>query len=321
MIGRTELEAAQEIVYRFFGPTPSYAWPNLAQALGLDIWLKHENHTPTGAFKVRGGLCYLDALTKRTPGKGVISATRGNHGQSLAYAARAYDVPCTIVVPHGNSREKNEAMRAFGAELIEIGRDFDEAVPHARLISEERDLHFVPSFAPELVAGVGTYSYEFLQAAEPDVVYVPIGLGSGICGMITARDALGLKTRIVGVTSTEADAYARSFEAGHTVNTNSALTFADGMAVRTPSEDAFAIIQRGADHIVTVTDREIADAIRLIFSTTHTLAEGAGAAAVAAIAKERAQLAGQRVGAVLSGQNIDSDWMETILGGHHPTVS
>ena len=302
-----ELEAAAALVHAAFPPTPSHAWPLLAARLGTEAWVKHENHTPCGAFKVRGGVTYMDALVRRDPlVRGVISATRGNHGQSLAYAGRRAGIGVTIVVPHGNSAEKNAAMRALGARLIEHGSDFDAAREEARAIAAREGLEFAPSFHPALVVGVATWALEMFRAAPPpDVLYVPIGLGSGICGAIRARDLLGLGTEIVGVQAAGAPAYALSFAAGHVVETNQADTRADGMATRQPDAEALAIIRAGASHIVTVTDQEIAAALRAYWTDTHNLAEGAGAAPLAAALKEKDRLAGRRVALVLSGGNID----------------
>jgi threonine dehydratase len=301
------LEAAARIVHAAMPPTPQYAWPLLSARLGAEAWVKHENHTPTGAFKVRGGLVFLDRLKAARPDlPGIISATRGNHGQSLAYAGRRHGVAVTIVVPHGNSTEKNAAMRAFGAELIEQGADFDAAREHAAALAAERGLVFAPSFAPDLVAGVASYALELFRAAPPlDVVYVPVGLGSGICGVIAARDALGLATEVVGVQSTGANAYALSFAAGHVVTTNHATTNADGMATRVPDAEALAIIRRGAARIVEVTDDAVAEAVRAYWTDTHNLAEGAGAAPLAAAMAERPRIAGKRIGLILCGGNID----------------
>jgi len=303
------LEAAAALIHRVFPTTPQYAWPLIAIRTGVETWVKHENHTPTGAFKVRGGIVYMDRLTRERPSvPGVISATRGNHGQSLAYSGARLGVPVTIVVPLGNSREKNAAMQAQGAQLVEHGADFDAAREEAMRLAKERGLEFAPSFAPDLVKGVATYALELFRAAPPlDALYVPIGLGSGICGCILARDLLGLKTEIVGVQSTEADAYARSFAAGHVVTTPSANTRADGMATRLPDAAALAIIARGAARIVTVTDDEIAAAIRAYWQDTHNLAEGAGAAPLAALMQEAAQMRGRRVATILCGGNIDLD--------------
>jgi threonine dehydratase len=309
MFDLKQLEHAHTIVGAAMPPTPAHAWPLLSERLGATAIVKHENHTPTGAFKVRGGLVYLDRLKRERPGTaGIISATRGNHGQSLAFAARRYGVPATIYVPHGNSVEKNQSMRAFGADLVEHGDDFQEAREEAYRRAEASGLEMVPSFHSDLVMGVATYALELLRAApDLDILYVPIGQGSGICGCILARDLLGLRTEIVGVQSTEAPSYALSFAAGAVVRTNSSNTLADGMATRVPDEDALAIIRKGASHIVQVTDDEVAQAVRAYWTDTHNLAEGAGAAALAAALQEKAKLRGKRVGLILTGGNIDFD--------------
>src|SRR3954471_18717403 len=323
MFTRAELEAVLPVVRAGMPPTPQFAWPLLRRRTGVDVVVKHENHTPTGAFKVRGGLVYIDRLKREQPDvKGVITATRGNHGQSLAFACARTGIACTVVVPLGNSAEKNAAMQAFGAELIEHGRDFDEARERAVALAQERGYAYGKSFAKDLVLGVATYAYE-LFTAEPDLaaVYVPIGLGSGVCGVIGARDALGHRARVIGVTSERANTYRLSLDAGRLVPTNSAATFADGMAVRIPDATAFGIIQRGAERLVEVTDDEIAEAIRVLYSDTHTLAEGAGAAAFAALMKEREKLNGQRAAVIVSGQNIDRPWMATVLNGGTPQVA
>ena len=319
-IAKSDIEAAADIVYRTFGPTPAYAWPLLARRVGCEVWVKHENHTPIGAFKVRGGLVYMDELARSgRPVAGVISATRGNHGQSIALAAAKAGVPAVIYVPEGNSVEKNAAMEAFGAELVVHGRDFDAAREACEQAAEERGLHMVPSFHMALVRGVATYAMEFFQAApDLDVAYVPIGMGSGICGMIAARDALGLSTDIVGVVSSGAPTVALSFEAGRPVPTNEARTFADGMACRIPNEAALGIVREGAARIVTVTDDEFAEAMRCFYEDTHNLAEGAGAAALAALMRERDRLAGKKAGVVLSGGNIDRGVYLDVLNGATP---
>ncbi|RMD62234.1 MAG: threonine dehydratase [Alphaproteobacteria bacterium] len=311
------IEAAAERVHGTMAPTPQYRWPLLCTRTGAEVWVKHENHTPTGAFKVRGGLVYMaDLATRRGGVAGVIAATRGNHGQSIAFAARAYGLRAVIVVPHGNSVEKNRAMRALGAELIEHGHDFNAAQEHAVALAAKEGLHMVPSFHELLVRGVATYSLELLRAvSDLDTVYVPIGLGSGICGMIAARNALGLRTRIVGVVAERAAAYALSFAAGKPVATDCADTMADGVAVRIPDAQALAIIRTGAERIVTVTDAEIAAAMRAYFADTHNVAEGAGAAALAALIQERERMAGRRVGVVLSGGNVDTALYQRILAG------
>ncbi|MFL6840404.1 MAG: threonine dehydratase [Bradyrhizobium sp.] len=309
MFDLRELERAHEIVGAALPPTPAHAWPLLAERLGAAVVVKHENHTPTGAFKVRGGLVYVDRLKRERPGTpGLISATRGNHGQSLAFAASRYRLPVTIYVPRGNSVEKNRAMRAFGANLVEHGEDFQAAREEAVRRADASDLHMVPSFHRDLVLGVATYALELLRKApDLDLLYVPIGQGSGICGCILARDLLGLKTEIVGVQSTEAASYALSFAAGTVVTTETSNTLADGMATRIPDADAFAVIRQGASRIVQVTDAEIGAAIRAYWTDTHNLAEGAGAAALAAALQERHRLHGKRVGLILSGGNIDFD--------------
>ena len=323
MFTLAELEAAVPVVRAAMPPTPQFAWPLLRQRTGVDVVIKHENHTPTGAFKVRGGIVYVDRLKHERPQvKGVITATRGNHGQSLAFACGRAGIACTVVVPFGNSTEKNAAMQAFGAELIEHGRDFDEARERAAEIAQERGYEYGKSFDNDLVLGVATYAHE-LFTAEPklDAVFVPIGLGSGICGVIGARDALGHKAQVFGVVSDRANTYKLSLDAGRLVPTNSALTFADGMAVRIPDAQAFAIMQAGMAGLIEVTDDAVADAIRALYTDTHTLAEGAGAAAFAALMGERDKLKGKRVAVIVSGQNIDRPWMATVLGGGTPAVA
>jgi threonine dehydratase len=327
MFDLAELERAHEIVGQAVPPTPAHAWPLLAQRLGADVVVKHENHTPIGAFKVRGGLVYLDRLKREQPKvPGIISATRGNHGQSLAFAAGRAGVPATIYVPHGNSIEKNRAMRAFGAELVEHGEDFQAAREESARHAARAGLHMVPSFHRDLVLGVATYALEFLRAApDLDVIYVPIGQGSGVCGCILARDLLGRNTEIVGVQSTEAPSYALSFAAGGLVTTETSNTHADGMATRIPDEEALAIIRKGASRIVQVTDDEVGAAIRAYWTDTHNLAEGAGAAALAAALKEKSKLQGRRVGLILSGGNIDFDlfqrWVGTDVTPGHRAVA
>ena len=287
-------------------PTPQYAWPLLNQRAGCEVWVKHENHTATGAFKVRGGIVLIDALKRAKPKlPGVISATRGNHGQSIAWSGRRHGLRTVIVVPHGNSRDKNLAMRAWGAELIEHGRDFDEAKDHAAMLARDQGLEFIGPFHPELVAGVGSYALELFSAvADLDAVYVPIGCGSGICGLIAWRDALGLKTKIIGVVSEQADCYALSFEAGKPLETPSANTFADGMAVRVPVPAALDMVRAGAERIVRVSEDEIKAAVRHFYTDTHNLIEGAGAAPLAALMKDQARKGG-RVALIASGGNID----------------
>ena len=307
MASLSPLETAAEVVHRTMSPTAQICWPLLGERCGCEVWVKHENHTPIGAFKLRGGLVYIDDLVKRQPDvTGVVAATRGNHGQSVALAARANGLRAVIVAPYGNSVEKNRAMRALGAELVEYGNDFNAAHDHAVQLAEERGLHMLQSFHPLLVRGVSTYGLELFRAVpDLDTVYVPIGLGSGICGAIAARDALNLGTRIVGVTAEQAPTYSLSFEAGKPVPTNSCDTIADGVAVRTPDADALDIILKGAERIVTVSESDILAAMGHYFSDTHNVAEGAGAAPLAALLNERNRMRGRKVGLVLSGGNLD----------------
>lgn len=316
MFDLAELERAHRIVGAAMPPTPAHAWPLLAQRLGTPVVVKHENHSPIGAFKVRGGLTYLDRLKREQPDvAGIISATRGNHGQSLAFAAWQAGIPATIYVPHGNSVEKNRAMQAFGARLVEHGADFQAAREESVRHAERAGLHMVPSFHRDLVLGVATYALELLRAApDLDVIYVPIGQGSGICGCILARDLLGRKTEVVGVQSTGAPSYALSFAARKVVTTETSDTLADGMATRIPDREALEIIWKGASRIVQVTDAEIGAAIRAYWTDSHNLAEGAGAAALAAALSEKDRLRGKRVGLILSGGNIDFDLFQRWVG-------
>ena len=313
---RKELEDGARLVHEVVPPTPQYSWPLLNERAGTEVWVKHENHTATGAFKIRGGLVLAAEIKRRDPKvAGVISATRGNHGQSVAFAGRRHGLRSVIVVPHGNSREKNAAMRAWGAELIEHGRDYDAARVHAHRLSTEQGLFYIGPFHRELVVGVGSYAMElFLGAPELDEVYVPIGCGSGICGVIAWRDALGLKTRVVGVVSENAPCYALSFETGRPVETPTANTFADGVAVRVPVAEALDAILSGADRIVQVSDDEVKAAMRDLYRCTHNLAEGAGAAPLAALVKDGAKR-GSRFGVILSGGNIDREMYLEALGG------
>jgi len=312
------LENAAALVHSIMPPTPQIAWPRLAERAGCTVIVKHENHTPAGAFKIRGGIVFMQSLADHgTRPPGLISATRGNHGQSLAFSGRRAGLPVTIVVPQGNSLEKNAAMRAFGASLIETGRDFDEARETAMRMSEERGLLMVPAFHKDLVRGVATYALELFRATPRlDTVYVPIGLGSGICGLIATRDLLQLETEIVGVVSSEADCYAQSFEKGRLVTTETAITLADGMACRVPMQDAFEVIRRGAARILRVSDAEISDAIRAYHEDTHNLAEGAGAAPLAALLQERERQHGKRVALILTGGNIDRGLYAEIVGAN-----
>lgn len=310
-----ELEAASALISRHLAPTPQIAWPLLSKRAGCEVWVKHENHTPIGAFKVRGGLVYMDDLKRRRPEvAGVITATRGNHGQSVAFAARALGLDATIVVPRGNNPEKNAAMRALGGTLVEHGHDFQAAYEETARLAAERKLFMVPPYHPLLVRGVGTYSLELLRATDGlDAVYVPIGMGSGISGMIAARDALKLRTRIIGVVAEQAPAYALSFAERRAVATNSADTLADGLACRVPDEAALAVILDGAERVVTVSEDAILEAMGHYVTDTHNLAEGAGAASLAALLGEKAKMAGKRVGLVLSGGNADSALLRRAL--------
>lgn len=310
---RSKIESAANVIYETMPPTPQYRWPLLCQRIGVELWLKHENHTPVGAFKVRGGLVYFAEHAERLTG-GVICATRGNHGQSIAFAASQHNIPVTIVVPRGNSVEKNAAMKGLGAELIEKGEDFQESLEYALGLAGERHLSFVPSFDPALVCGVATYSWELFRAVEDlDVLYVPIGLGSGICGALAARDALNLSTEIVGVVSAHAPAYLRSFDKGKATECAATTRIADGMACRKPNEEAFEVILDQVSRIVAVTDDQVEQAMRDIFECTHNVAEGAGAAAVAAVTSEADKLKGKQVAAPLCGGNVDRNVFATIL--------
>lgn len=303
------LQKAADLVHRVMPATPQFHWPQLSERMGAEVWVKHENHTPIGSFKLRGGLVYFDELVRREPRiPGVIAATRGNHGQSIAFAARRHGLKATIVVPHGNSREKNAAMRAWGARLIEHGADFQEALEYAGNMAGQLGLHFVPSFHEALVRGVASYSLELFRAVgDLRTLYVPIGLGSGICGAVAARDALGLSTEIVGVVSAAAPAYAESYAAGKAVARAVGPSIADGVACRVPNDEALGIILAGVERVVAVSEAEIAAALRDLFTGTHNVAEGAGAAALAAAAQERDRIQGRRIGVVQTGSNIDRD--------------
>ena len=316
MIPLDELEQAAGLVAPHVAPTPQHCWPLLARRAGCEVWVKHENHTPIGAFKIRGGLVYLDHLKRENPGAtGVIAATRGNHGQSIACAAGHVGLEAVIVVPEGNSREKNAAMAAQGGQLVVHGHDFQAALEHARERAAAEGLVMVESFHPKLVAGVASYSLELLRAVpDLDALYVPIGLGSGICGALAARDALGRKAQVIGVVAENAPCYALSFAAGEAVSTNGADTFADGLACRVPVAEAVAAINRGVERVVTVSESEMKTAMRAYFTDTHNIAEGAGAAALAALLKEKDAMAGKTVGLVLSGGNIDRARYLEILG-------
>ncbi len=311
-----QIETAARNVYAAMPPTPQYCWPLLCQRLGCEVWVKHENHTPVGAFKLRGGLAYFASLAHQEAPPGVLSATRGNHGQSVALAARRHGLAARIVVPFGNSVEKSAAMRALGAELIEHGDDFQQAREYAARLAGELGWHLVPSFHPLLVAGVASYALELLRAVgDLATVYVPIGLGSGICGVVAVRDALRLPTEVVGVVSAHARAYAASFADRELREAPVTTVLADGMACRTPQPEALEVIWRGVDRIVEVTDDEIAAAMCSLFTATHNVAEGAGAAALAAAMQEKSRLSGRRIALILSGGNVDREPFARVLGG------
>jgi threonine dehydratase len=310
-----QLDEAAELVYAAVSPTPQYRWPLLEQRAGAELWLKHENHTQVGAFKIRGGIVYMRHLKELRPAlSGVITATRGNHGQSVAFSARTNGLSATIVVPHGNSVEKNAAMLALGAELIEFGQDYQASREHAQRLSRERGLHFVPPFHEDLVRGVASFALEFLRnTPQLERVYVPIGMGSGVCAMIAARDALGLQTKIVGVVAKGAPAYALSFQERSVVTTETSETMADGLACRTPDDGALQIMLRGLERVVTVGDDEITRAMRVLFSDTHNVAEGAGAASLAAVLREAPHDKKSRIGAVITGGNVDAQTFASVL--------
>ena len=311
-----DIEAAAQLIYRDFPATPQYRWALLGERLGTECWLKHENHTPVGAFKIRGGLTYFDQLAQRGAlPREVISATRGNHGQSMGWAARRHGVACTIVVPRGNSHEKNAAMRALGVTLVEHGSDFQEAREHAMRLATERGAHMVPSFHTDLLRGVATYWWEFLRAVpHMAVAYVPIGQGSGACAAIAAKQALGHGVRIVGVVSSHATTYADSIAAGRVVESAVTTQLADGMACRVADQAALDILAPHLDHVVHVSDAEVAAAMHALYTDTHNAAEGAGAAALAAALQEKERLAGQAVGVALTGGNVDAAVFARVLG-------
>lgn len=310
-----ELDAAAEVVYRTLNPTPQINWPLLSERCGTQVWVKHENHLPTGAFKVRGGLYAMSRIAALSPKpSGVITATRGNHGQSVALAAAQYGLPVVIVVPHGNNPEKNAAMQALGAELIEHGEDFQEALEHSQGVAQDCGLFFVPSYHRDLVMGVASYGLELFRALpELDDVIVSVGMGSGLSGLIAARDALGADAKIYGVVAEQAPAYALSFQQKHVVITNNADTLADGLACRAPNETALNVMLEGAEDIFTVSEVEILQAIKVLMTDTHNMAEGAGAAALAAVLKEKGRFAGRNVAIVLSGGNADQALLGQVL--------
>ena len=314
-----EIEAAASIVYAEMQATPQYCWPLLCERLGTEVWVKHENHTPIGSFKIRGGLVYFANLVKSSEiPKGIVSATRGNHGQSVGFAARRYGIPATILVPHGNSVEKNAAMRAFGVHLIEHGEDFQAAREYAKDLAHEKSLKMISSFDPLLVTGVATYSLELLRAVKDlDVVYVPIGLGSGICGMLAVRDALELNTEIVGVVSAHANTYAKSFVSRSPVESTVSTKIADGIDCRVPEQSALDLIWKGVERIVQVSDTEIVESMRIMYECTHNVCEGAGAAEIAAALQESSKNKGLKVAVIASGGNVDRDVFAKILNGEN----
>ncbi|WP_034641439.1 threonine dehydratase [Chitinilyticum aquatile] len=311
-----ELESAASLVHSVLPPTPQYNWPLLSQRLGAEVWVKHENHAPTGSFKVRGGLVYLERLLQRQRPEGLIAATRGNHGQSVGFAAQRLGLPATIVVPHGNSREKNAAMRALGVELIEQGEDFQAAREMAARHAAAAGLHAVPALHSDLIAGVASYCLEFLRAQPKlDVVYVPVGMGSGICAMVAAKAALGHQVEIVGVVSVHAPAYALSFASGELQSHAVSTQLADGLACRTPDALALSIIRRGVSRFVQVSDTAVAEAMRCLYTDTHNVAEGAGAASLAGAMLEAERNFGRRVGVVVTGANVDHGQFASVLSG------
>jgi threonine dehydratase len=312
-----EVRAAAELVYRLMPPTPQYRWPLLCERLGTEVWVKHENHTPIGAFKARTAIVYAEELLKREPGtRGLIAATRGNHGQSVALAAQRKNLECVIVVPHGNSAAKNAAMRAQGAKLIEHGEDFQASLEHAKKLAAELGYHLVPPYHRNIVLGIATYWLELFTAVpEIDVAYVPVGMGSGICSAATVRNAMGLKTKLVGVVSEQAPTYALSMEQRKIVEAPAQTKLADGMACRRGDEEALQVMLENVDHIVRVSDEEVAAAMRAMFTDTHNAVEGAGAAALAAATKESAALKGQRVAVIATGGNVDQSVFAQVLAG------
>jgi threonine dehydratase len=320
--GLSEIESAARLIYQSMPATPQYSWPLLNARAGAEVWVKHENHTPVGAFKVRGGLVYMDWLRRERPEvTTVVSATRGNHGQSIPFAAAKFGVRVVIVVPFGNSVEKNRAMRALGAELVEFGEDFQEASEHAERLEKENGWHRVPSFDMRLVTGVSTYALELFSACRTlDTIYVPIGMGSGACGTIAARDALGLATKVVGVVSAHAPAYALSFASGEVREHEAATLIADGVACRKPDPVALKILRAGVDRIVLVDDDEAKDAMRACFADTHNVAEGAGAIGLAALLKDRAA-GGERVAMVLTGGNVSSEVFAEVLSNSRAALA
>jgi len=310
-----EIKDAQRLVYGVMPPTPQIVWPLLCERLGAEVWVKHENHTPIGAFKARTAVVYAAELFRGSSNiKGLVTATRGNHGQSVALAARRFKVPAHIVVPQGNSAEKNAAMRAQGARLVEFGSDFQESKEHAQKLAGEHGWHFVPSYHRDIVKGVATYWLEFFSTvADLDVVYVPIGQGSGICACSAVRNGMNLKTKIVGVVAEGAPAYALSFEAGHKVAAPVTTLLGDGMACRVPDDASLEVVLENVDRVLRVSEEEMRQAMKLYFTDAHNVVEGAGAAGLAAALKERDTLRGKRVGLVATGGNVDHDVFAKVL--------
>lgn len=312
-----QIHEAQDVLYHYMPPTPQYSWPLINQRLGAEVWVKHENHTPVGAFKIRGALIYIEWLRKTNPDlQGLVAATRGNHGQGVAMAARLHGIKCVIVVPHGNSVEKNRAMIAQGAELLEHGQDFQESLEFARTLAAERGFVMVDSFHERLVMGTATYALEFFQSAPPlEIVYVPIGLGSSICGVSAARNALGLSAQVVGVIACGSPSYSLSFSQRKIVEAPSGTEIADGLACRTPNSTAMEIIWQNVERVIEVSDAEIESAMRVLYQDTHNVAEGAAAAAVAGAIQEQEANLGKRIGVVLTGGNVDSSVFARVLSG------
>lgn len=323
MFTENEIKIAAERIYDEMLPTPQIQWPLLSQRLGCNIWVKHENHTPLGAFKIRGGIIFIDWLMKEHPEiKGIITATRGNHGQAQTRAAVAAGLDVTIVVPENNGSEKNATIKALGANLIICGKGFDEARMEAERLAELHKLYYVPSWHPELVRGVSTYAYELFQAAQAlDALYVSIGMGSGVCGCIAARDALGLDTEIIGVVTKNANAAKTSYDQNKITQSDNANTFADGCAVRIPHPDSFAYFSKGVSRIIEIEEDDIAEAVRILWQDTHNLTEGSGALALAGLMSEKDIMAGKNVGMIITGGNIDKDQAATILSGRTPVIS
>lgn len=312
-----EVRLAAESVYRVMRPTPQYCWPLLCERVGTELWVKHENQTPTGSFKARTAIVYVEELMKREPGtRGLIAATRGNHGQSVALAAKRYGLPSVIVVPHGNSVEKNAAMRGQGAQLIEQGHDYQSSREHADTLADEMGYHFVPPYHRDIVKGVATYWLELLTSvADIDVVYVPVGMGSGACSAAAARNGLGLKTKIVGVVSQAAPVYAHSFAQRKCVEAPANAKLADGLACRKPEPEPLEFLLHNVERIISVSETEVAEAMRIIFKDTHNVVEGAGASALAAALREKEQLRGKRVAVIATGANVDHDVFARVLQG------